>query len=178
MADKTPEGWLRPMATADLECILKMRNHSEIRRYMFTQHEISFAEHSLWFERATQNSKVELLVFELNRICCGFVQFKETSYQGVADWGFYADPNAPKGTGRRLGLAALTHAFRQEKLHKVCGQALHWNQPSIEFHKALGFTQEGLMRNQHFDGTSYHDLICFGLLKSEWSGEEIHAGTL
>lgn len=166
------QGCLRPMTVADLDSVLKLRNHAEIRRYMLTQHEISIEEHTSWFERVSQNAGIELLVLEIAEECCGFVQFKETHYRGVVDWGFYAAPDAPKGTGRKLGLAALTHAFTKENLHKICGQALHWNQPSIEFHKSLGFMKEGILRNQHFDGAGYHDLICFGMLKSEWVAKE------
>ena len=162
------QGCLRQMSAADLESVLQLRNHAEIRRYMLTQNEISIEEHMFWFDRASQNPGLELLVFELNKICCGFVQFKETNYLGVVDWGFYAAPDAPRGTGRKLGLAALNHAFKKESLHKICGQALHWNQPSIEFHKSLGFAQEGVLRAQHFDGATCHDLICFGMLKREW----------
>lgn len=175
---KTNKGWLRPMTIADLQSVLEMRNDPEIRRYMLTQHEISIDEHSAWFKRALENPGVELLVFELDKTCCGFVQFKKTNYQGVVDWGFYVDTNAPKGTGKKLGFAALHYAFEEEKLHKVCGQALHWNQPSIEFHKSLGFAQEGILRDQHFDGASYHDLVCFGMLRREWAGKEFFAGSI
>lgn len=164
------------MTAADLESVLKLRNHAEIQRYMLTQHEISIEEHTSWFDRASQNPGLELLVFELDKICCGFVQFKETNYHGVVNWGFYAAFDAPKGTGRKLGLAALTHAFKKEKLYKICGQALHWNQPSIEFHKSLGFAQEGILRDQHFDGAGYHDLIYFGMLKREWVAKESLTG--
>ncbi len=160
---------LRPMTAADLSDILALRNHAEVRRYMLTQHEISAEEHRSWFDRASQNKKVELLVWEMNTRCCGFVQFKETNYRGVADWGFYVAPDAPKGSGRKLGFAALTHAFQKDDLYKICGQALRWNVPSIEFHKFLGFTQEGILRDQHFHNDKYHDMICFGLLKREWA---------
>ncbi|NTW68474.1 MAG: UDP-4-amino-4,6-dideoxy-N-acetyl-beta-L-altrosamine N-acetyltransferase [Chlorobiaceae bacterium] len=160
------------MTAADLESVLKLRNHAEIRRYMFTQHEISKEEHRSWFDRASQNTGVELLVFELDNNCCGFVQFKATPFHGVVDWGFYAAPDSPKGTGRKLGAAALKHAFEKEYLYKICGQALHWNKPSIEFHKSLGFFQEGVLRDQYFDGTDFHDLICFGMLKRDWVAKE------
>jgi UDP-4-amino-4,6-dideoxy-N-acetyl-beta-L-altrosamine N-acetyltransferase len=179
MADiRTNNACLRPMGAIDLESVLKLRNHPEIRRYMLTQHEISIEEHSLWFKRALQNPSINLFVFEINKKCCGFIQFKKTLSQGVVDWGFYADPDAPKGTGRKLGLAGLHYAFKEEQLHKICGQALHWNRPSIEFHKSLGFAQEGILRDQHFDGATYHDLICFGLLKHEWAGRELLAGRI
>ncbi len=167
---------LRPMTAADLLSVLELRNHTEIRRYMLTQHEISIEEHTSWFNRASQNEGIELLVLEIDKKCCGFVQFKQTNYRGVVDWGFYVAPDAPKGTGRKLGLAALTHAFKKENLHKICGQALHWNRPSIEFHKSLGFVQEGILRDQHFDGSVYHDLICFGMRKCEWVAKESLTG--
>ncbi len=170
------QGNLRPMTVADLDSVLKLRNHSEIRRYMLTRHEISHEEHSSWFARASQDEALDLLVFELGQLCCGFVQFKKTSYPGVMDWGFYAAPDAPKGTGKKLGLAALSYAFKKSNLHKICGQALHWNQPSIEFHKSLGFSHEGTLRDQHFDGTAYHDLICFGILRREWLTRESLTG--
>jgi len=167
---------LRLMTAADLESVLALRNHAEIRRYMFTQHEISSEEHASWFDHASNNAGIELLVFEMDKQCCGFVQFKETNYYGVVDWGFYAAPDAPKGTGRKLGLAALVHAFKKENLHKICGQALHWNQPSINFHQSLGFVQEGVLRDQYFDGANYHDLICFGMLKHEWMAKKSLTG--
>ena len=173
----TNVGYLRPMIEADLESILKLRNHFAVRCHMLTQHEISIEEHQAWFQQAAQNPRIELLVFELNAVCCGFVQFKETNFLGVVDWGFYSDPSAPQGTGRQLGLAAVRRIFKNSSLHKICGQALHGNEPSIKLHKSLGFTQEGILREQHFDGTSHHDLICYGLLKREWIAKNSMLGT-
>ena len=92
----------------------------------------------------------------------------EIAAGGIADWGFYAAPDAPKGTGRKLGASALTYAFARLELHKVCGQALDFNERSIHFHLRLGFQQEGVLREQHFDGEQYHGIVCFGLLATEW----------
>lgn len=159
---------LRPMCSDDLDNILKLRNHPEIRRYMFTQHEISQEEHKRWFEQASRSPGIDLLILENGKECLGFVQFKESNFKGVFDWGFYIAPYAPKGSGRKLGMAALDYAFNKEKLYKVCGQALQWNKPSISYHSYLGFKQEGVFQSQYFDGEVYHDLVCFGLLKDEW----------
>jgi UDP-4-amino-4,6-dideoxy-N-acetyl-beta-L-altrosamine N-acetyltransferase len=159
---------IRPMRHADLERVLAWRNHPDVRRYMYTQHEITLDEHQRWFERALLEPKKHLLVFEMNHQPLGFVNFNETENGGIADWGFYAAPDAPKGTGRQLGHAALNHAFAQLKLHKVCGQALAYNERSIQFHQSQGFQQEGTLRDQHFDGERYHNVTCFGLLCHEW----------
>lgn len=159
---------VRPMTHEDLEQVLAWRNHEEVRRYMYTQHEISLVEHTRWFERASQDSSRHLLVFESNAVPLGFINLHQIVPGGVADWGFYAAPDAPKGTGRQLGQAAIQYAFTQAGLHKLCGQALAYNERSIKFHLNQGFQQEGVLRDQHFDGQSYHDVVCFGLLAPEW----------
>lgn len=152
------------MTHADLEQVLSWRNHDNVRRYMYTQHEISLEEHTRWFERATLDPSRHLLVFEVDATPIGFINFHEIAPGGVADWGFYAAPDAPQGTGRQLGAAALRYAFDEAGLHKVCGQAIAFNERSIKFHLNQGFHQEGILREQHFDGQCYHDVVCFGLL--------------
>lgn len=159
---------IRPMVHADLELVLAWRNHADVRRYMYTQHEITLDEHQRWFERTLADPKKHLLIFQENHQPLGFVNFNDSGSAGIADWGFYAAPDAPKGSGWQLGRAALKHAFTQLKLHKVCGQALAYNQRSIQFHQSLGFQQEGILRDQHFDGERHHHVICFGLLSHEW----------
>ncbi len=156
------------MTQEDLERVLAWRNHEAVRRYMYTQHEISLAEHTRWFERASQDSCRHLLVFESSTVPLGFINFHQIAPGGVADWGFYVAPDAPKGTGRQLGKAALHYAFAHVGLYKLCGQALAYNERSIRFHRSLGFQQEGILRDQHFDGQNYHNVVCFGLLASEW----------
>lgn len=159
---------IRPMVREDLERVLGWRNHPEVRRYMYTRHEISLDEHTRWFERASVDPARHLLIFECGDLPLGYVQFHRSTQGVIADWGFYVAPDAPGGTGRRLGECALEHAFGALKLHKVCGEALAFNERSIHFHLRLGFQQEGRLREQHFDGQKYHDVVCFGLLAAEW----------
>jgi len=162
---------LRPMTDLDLEQVLAWRNHPEVRRYMYTTHEIGLDEHRAWFARASENSAVHLLIYEHQGRASGFVNITFGRSPKVADWGFYLSPDAARGTGRSLGKEALKYAFEQLCLHKVCGQALGFNERSIAFHKALGFAEEGRLRDQHFDGAEYHDVVCFGLLDHEWQSQ-------
>ena len=152
----------------DLEQVLEWRNHPDIRRHMYTHHEIGMAEHRAWFERSAADPGRHLLIAEAQGQALGFVHFRQVDTGRVADWGFYAVPHAPKGSGRRLGNAALQYAFGILGLHKVCGQALESNERSIALHRALGFSEEGRLREQHFDGRHYRAVLCFGLLASEW----------
>lgn len=155
------------MVHADLNLVLCWRNHANVRRFMYTKHEITLDEHQRWFERSIADPIKHLFIFELNHQARGFINFTETGQGGIADWGFYVAPDAPKGSGQKLGHAALYYAFSRLRFHKVCGRVLVYNEHSLRFHRSLGFEQEGIMRDQHFDGERYHDVILFGLISSK-----------
>lgn len=159
---------IRAMTEQDLKMVLQWRNHIDIRRFMLTQHEISLEEHTMWFKRVSADPKRRLMLVEEDKQPLGFVQFSNVGVDEVSDWGFYIRPNSPKGSGKKLGVAALTHAFKVLKLHKVCGQAIAENIVSISFHQRLGFVQEGILREQSKVAGNRSDLFCFGLLSSEW----------
>jgi UDP-4-amino-4,6-dideoxy-N-acetyl-beta-L-altrosamine N-acetyltransferase len=160
-------GLLRPIAESDLDRVRAWRNHPEISRFMFSRHEISESEHRTWFQAVERNPGSLVYVYEEEGESLGMVSF-ELQGGGVANWGFYTAPGAPRGTGYRLGENALAQAFSELKLCRVCGQALQFNTASIKFHKKLGFTHEGTLRKHYGDGSKYHDLQLFGLLFDEW----------
>jgi RimJ/RimL family protein N-acetyltransferase len=54
---------------------------------------------------------------------------------------------------------------------KLFGEVLAFNKPSIKLHQKLGFSQEGVLREHYFLNDEYHDVYCFGMLKSEWLKE-------
>ncbi|WP_347565285.1 UDP-4-amino-4,6-dideoxy-N-acetyl-beta-L-altrosamine N-acetyltransferase [Bordetella petrii] len=159
---------VRRMRADDLARVLAWRNHPEIRRFMYTTHEISLEEHAAWFQRASADARKHLLIFEADGQPVGFANLSVASAGAIAEWGFYVAPDAPRGTGMRLGRAVLGHAFGPLGLHKVCGEALEFNERSVNFHGRLGFRQEGVLRDQHFDGETYCSIVVFGLLSHEW----------
>lgn len=161
---------VRCMNQEDLPMVLEWRNHINVRRFMFSQHEIGTSEHSQWFVRMIKDNTRRLLIVEENGAAIGYVQFSNIASGGIADWGFYARPDAAKGIGRKLGAAALKYAFSKLMLYKVCGQALANNIASIKFHERLGFKREAELRDQKCINNQYYTLICFGIFASEWWG--------
>ena len=159
---------IRMLSVDDLPLVLLWRNDPDVRKYMFTQHEISYDEHLQWFYKASTDISRKLLIVEESKNPIGYVQFNHVSVGGIADWGFYARPGAPKGSGLKLGVASLNYAFNELGLHKVMGEAIHSNEISISFHKKLGFVQEGILREHKKIGNEYYHLYCFGLLSHEW----------
>jgi UDP-4-amino-4,6-dideoxy-N-acetyl-beta-L-altrosamine N-acetyltransferase len=158
----------RRMHERDLEIVLHWRNHPAVRRNMLTQHEITIAEHRLWFERLEKDDTYALLVIEEDNQAIGCVVFSNVSFQGSADWSFYANPDSIPGTGLKVCTAALDVAFQELKVHKVAGQVLSFNKASTRTHLQLGFAQEGTFREHRLINGEYCDLLCFGILESEW----------
>lgn len=165
-----PTNPLEPLVEADLATVRAWRNHPAVRCHMFSTHEITEAEHLQWFNRQQADATRRLWLFRRGGVPLGFVHFSGVVPGGVAEWGFYAAPGAPRGTGGALGRAALARAFDMEQLHKVCGQVLAGNAASLAFHRRLGFAEEGVLRQQHRSGATYHDVHCFGLLRADWPG--------
>lgn len=163
-----PEDRLRAVEEADLRSLLSWRNSDDVRRFMFTSRVIEWDEHCAWYSRCKAEDGRQLLIFEADGIDCGFMNLGGIRPGGVADWGFFVAPGAPRGTGMRMGTATLDHVFNDHGAHKLCGQAIGNNDRSVRFHKRLGFRQEGVLREQHFCDAAYHDVICFGLLVSEY----------
>lgn len=159
---------LRHMQSDDLDMVRQWRNHPEVRRHMYTQHEISEEEHRQWFSRTRQTTGTHLLIFEHAGKACGFINVTQIRQGPIADWSFHLSPCAQKGTGFQLGCTVLDHVFQHLQLHKLCGEALDFNERSIRLHYRLGFHREGQLRDQHFDGSQYHDVHRFGILASDW----------
>jgi UDP-4-amino-4,6-dideoxy-N-acetyl-beta-L-altrosamine N-acetyltransferase len=153
----------------ELAQIRSWRNHPNINRFMFSQDAISAEQHVNWFNACQSNPAKTLLAFYQNNTLSGFIQFTDKqSPASIFEWGFYASPEAPKGTGSRMLLQALHYAFGTLRANKVVGEVLDFNQASLALHKKLGFMQEGVLRQQHFMHEQYHDVYVFGLLAEEW----------
>ena len=163
---------VRRMSKHDLEYVLSWRNHPDVRRFMLKQHEITAHEHHAWFERASKDATCALLVIEEKNQPAGSVVFSGIQANSTADWSFYSSPGSPAGTGKRVCSMALNFVFNELNIHKVTGRVLAYNVASIRLHQRLGFIQEGNLRDQILINENHHDLLCFGVLSSEWVAGE------
>jgi len=161
---------LRRLAEPDLALILGWRNAPSVRACMFSQHDITFAEHQAWFERVKDDSRSRWFIWEdadgIPRGTANFVDIRPAV--GAAFWGFYCAPDAPRGTGTQMCSEALDTAFGSLQLHKVNAEVLASNVKSLHLHRKLGFRQEGLFRDGHRQAGNYEDVVRFGLLSHEW----------
>jgi len=161
---------LRQLQEEDLAIILQWRNDDKIRHFMFNSDVIALADHQAWFQRTVKDESKHLLIFEKNKFSVGFAQLSVLK-GGVAEWGFYVDPSSPRGTGQQMALNVLQYSFESLNLHKISARVIDFNQRSLHLHNKFFFTEEGVLRDEHYDGVKYHNVICFGLLKNEWKNK-------
>jgi ribosomal-protein-serine acetyltransferase len=64
--------------------------------------------------------------------------------------------------------ALVTHLLTDLALHRVEIHCATGNAKSIGVPRRLGFTLEGTLREAGFARGSFHDLLVFGMLKTEW----------
>jgi RimJ/RimL family protein N-acetyltransferase len=67
-----------------------------------------------------------------------------------------------------MAYEALELAFGELGLHKLSCEVLSTNPTVVNLHKKVGFKEEGVFRDQHFDGSRRIDVVRLGMLASEW----------
>ncbi|WP_238348334.1 UDP-2,4-diacetamido-2,4,6-trideoxy-beta-L-altropyranose hydrolase [Pseudomonas sp. RW10S2] len=163
-------GTLRSIQDDELELMLAWRNAPSVRSNMYTRHVISLEEHLAWWQRARLRADQQYLMYEFNGVPCGIVGFTDIDdSNSTASWAFYADPEAPKGTGSRMEFLALEHAFDVRRLHKLSCEVLAFNSGVVRLHQKFAFTVEGVLRQQHRVNDEWVDIVCLGLLREEWA---------
>lgn len=86
-------------------------------------------------------------------------------WYGVAYWN--------KGYGTEAASLLFEYAFNTLNLHKIYGRFLVTNPASGEIMKKLGMKKEGLQREHILKGDTYLDIELYGILKSEYSKQDL-----
>jgi len=161
------------MSVEDLPLVLDWRNSERIRSNMYTDHVISSDEHKRWFERLDPE-KSRYLVFEFEKRPVGLSYLTSINRDhSRAEWGFYlGETELPRGSGTVMGYVSLERAFDTEKLRKVYGEVLGFNEPSRKFFARLGFEADGVLRQHVIRHGHPVDVCLFSMLADEWRSNQ------
>jgi UDP-4-amino-4,6-dideoxy-N-acetyl-beta-L-altrosamine N-acetyltransferase len=161
---------LKDLEEKELEVVLKWRNSEHIRKYMYSDHIISTKDHFKWYKSLNKDDSkfVKLLVCEGKPI--GVVNFTDIDKRNsICYWGFYiGEKNSPPRSGTIMGLLALEYIFEKVAIRKLCAEVLGFNSTSINYHKKLGFVEEGCFGKHVFKNGEYMDVFLFALFKDKW----------
>jgi len=161
---------VRVLTVTDLEQVLRWRNSDRIRQCMYSDHLISWEEHKAWFDKLQYKDDRKSLLFAYDDKPTGLLSFTEIdTVHCTAFWGFYlGEPSSIKGLGLHMGILGMNYAFEKLKLRKICGEAIGFNQGSIQYHLRLGFKEEGRFINHIVKNDKYEDIVRFALFKEQW----------
>jgi diamine N-acetyltransferase len=73
-----------------------------------------------------------------------------------------------RGVGRRLIELVLDHAFGELGAHRVWLDVMPHNQRARRAYEAVGFIEEGLMRDALLIDGAYESLVVMSVLEPEW----------
>lgn len=130
---------LHKLSKSDLGFLLAWRNHPDVSKYMYSQHEVTLEEHLAWFEKVSTSSLHHQFILKINNLPCGYMAFFEDKELNVANWGFYVAPNASKGVGLILGSLGISMGFEVLQFKAILGEVIEGNEVSKRFHERLGF---------------------------------------
>ena len=129
---------LRRATLSDSRLLYMWRNHQNIRRFMRQTQAITWATHRRWLARQLGNPDYVLLIYYENGTPLGSVNFTRIT-ERVCEWGFYAAPDAPRGTGTKMLRTAIAWARLCLDVEKICAQVREDNVASVRLHEKLGF---------------------------------------
>lgn len=165
---------LRPVAAHDRERLRDWRNLPDVSRYMFTDHIISAEEHARWFERMLVDPTVRYWVIEVDGAEVGVACLTSIDPKHRrCSWGFYIAAAEARGraTGRFAGYTLLRHAFEDLGLNRVACEALEWNERALAMYRALGFRDEGRLRQHVLKAGRLCDVVQLSMLAQEWAAQ-------
>lgn len=163
---------LRLAGPQDSERMLAWRNLPEIRRWMYTDHVISQAEHERWFAGALENQTRRYWIIELDGAPVGLANLADIDLgQRRAAWAYYlADPSVRgRGVGAFVEYFVIEHVFRELGLGKLWCEVLVENEAVWKMHEAFGFQREALFREHVWKDGVPSDVVGLGLLARDWA---------
>ncbi|MGC1333082.1 MULTISPECIES: UDP-4-amino-4,6-dideoxy-N-acetyl-beta-L-altrosamine N-acetyltransferase [unclassified Pseudomonas] len=152
------------------ERVRQLRNQPQVRRFMYTDHEISPQEHQAWLASLEGNARQAVYVVMVDGIACGLVSLNAINLQhGSADWAFYLDSELQgKGLGSQVECWLLDHAFNDVGLAKLNCEVLASNPAVVRLHQKFGFTLEGVRRQNVLKDGQRLGVMLLGITAEEW----------
>lgn len=162
---------LRTVEEEDLEFLRDHSNDPTIRHPMTFDTPTNLEQQRDRFEDMYDDDDVALLAC-VDGDPVGYVMlFHVDDTAGHAEIAYWTSPDA-QGEGYTTEAVALLvdYAFDERRLHRLRARSLATNEASRGLLEKLGFTEEGVQRDEKFVGGEYVDTHFYGLLESEWDG--------
>ncbi|MFI8224040.1 UDP-4-amino-4,6-dideoxy-N-acetyl-beta-L-altrosamine N-acetyltransferase [Pseudomonas sp. NPDC085632] len=147
-----------------------LRNQPDVRKFMYTSHEISDQEHADWLNALQGNPHQQVFVVIKDGQAVGVVSLNAINVlHKSADWAFCLDVGLQgKGLGSVVEFWMLDYAFGVAGLEKLNCEVLAMNAAVVKMHQKFGFEIEGVRRQNVVKDGVRVDVVLLGITNAEW----------
>lgn len=164
---------LRPPEERDVRAIQSLRN-DELTRASLGGFSVGYSTRDVneWLER--HRSRADEVVWVVATVgddeCIGHTGLYNLDQRvRKAEFGIVLGrPNTGRGIGREVTTAVLSFGFRELNLRRIYLSVLANNERAIRLYRAIGFADEGRLREDQYRGGEYRDVLIMGLLRRDW----------
>ena len=172
---------LRAVERADLEALWRWQNDLEL--WLLTSERAprptSFAEFQAAYDRDRESpgAEVTFAVEADGRLVGRCVLFAFDDLARSAKIGVTLGERADRGLGygRDVVRVLLAYGFRTRNLHRISLDTLATNERARRAYRAVGFAEEGRLREAAWVDGRYVDVVLMGVLRNEWERGEAPA---
>ena len=161
------------LATTDTELQMKVReirNESNVRKWMYTDHVIGANEHLGWINRLKKDDRqIVFVVLDDKQTPLGVVSVNDIDrLHKKTDWAFYLTESARSGLGSALELSVIDFVFGSLELEKLNCEVIEGNDAVVKMHKKFLFQEEGFRRSNILRDGNRVGVHFLGLTKDDW----------
>jgi UDP-4-amino-4,6-dideoxy-N-acetyl-beta-L-altrosamine N-acetyltransferase len=156
---------------SDKAKLLQWRNSVEVSEWMYTNHVISEAEHSAWFEQMLNNEATKYWKIVVDSTSVGAVVLSEiNSVEQTCSWAIYLGESSARGLGvaQAACLLSLNFAFDALNLRLVRCSAIAENVRAISLYKQVGFVSKSTDAEFVQQGESNLAIVKLEISDSAW----------
>lgn len=171
---------LRPLTREDGERVLAWRSSEAVAPYMYSDHEITPAEHELWLDRAILGGDRRYWIIDLDDRPVGLANVARIDVgNSKAEWAYYlADPaTRGRGVGACVEYLVLAFVFERLGLNRLWCEVFVDNAAVWRMHESFGFVREALLRAHVRKAGVYRDVVGLGMLAADWPAAKAAALT-
>ena len=162
---------LRPLVEADAEAMHIALSDVELMRWWSSAPHADLAETRAYVAaNAAQTQWLTWAITVDGGEALGWVVLGEYR-EGIRELGYILRRSAwGQGFAREAVSAVIDHGFGAMGLRRICADVDPNNPGSVRLLRALGFQQEGYLRQEWETHNGVSDSLIFGLLRDEWKG--------
>jgi RimJ/RimL family protein N-acetyltransferase len=167
---------LRSLELKDAEVIVQVYNFLEARRFLDDPAPLSQDDAKQWIRKTWEQRKAHPSFFfaiELRESkellgVCGLFGVQKINRKAELMITLFDESNRIKGFGTEALKLLLDYGFNQLNLHRIVLFTHEINKRAQRVYEKMGFKPGGRRRQASFSEGTYHDLLLFDMLASEF----------